>query len=234
VRVLAIAHQDDAGPGVFAEAAGEAGAELEPWSPPRASAPPADPLSYDAVMSFGGAMHAVQDGRHPWLAAERELLAELLAAEVPVLGVCLGAQLLSQAAGATVRRAPRPEIGWSGVELTAAGRADPVLGPLAPGFEAFQWHSYEFTLPPGAAALARSDVCLQAWRRGAATAMQFHAEVAAVDAQAWIADYGSDRDAVRIGIEPGPLGAETAAKIGAFNRLGRELCGRWLGSVAPS
>jgi GMP synthase (glutamine-hydrolysing) len=232
VRVLAIVHQDDAGPGVFADAVRRAGAELLTWTPPREEAPPADPRSFDAVMSFGGAMHADQDVGNPWLDAERALLADLLERGAPVLGVCLGAQLLSQAAGAEVRRAGTPEIGWSTVELTTAGAADPALGPLAPGFEAFQWHSYEFTLPAGAVALARSQVCLQAWRLGAATAMQFHAEVAAADAAAWIADYGSDPDAVRIGIDPGPLGEETAAKIGGFNRLGRELCLRWLDSVA--
>ena len=127
------------------------------------------------------------------------------------------------------RRASRPEIGWHPVEVTEAGCADPVLGPLDPGFEAFQWHSYEFPLPPGAVALARSEVCLQAARIGElAWALQFHPEVSAADAAAWIDDYRSDPDAVRIGLDPAALGAETEEKIGAFNRLGRELCVRWL------
>ena len=94
------------------------------------------------------------------------LLGELLECGTPLLGLCLGGQLVAQAAGAEPGRAPRPEIGWHAVELTAEGGDDPLLGPLAPGFEAFQWHSYEFPLPAGAVALARSDVCLQAARIG--------------------------------------------------------------------
>jgi GMP synthase-like glutamine amidotransferase len=229
VRVLAIVHQPDAGPGVFATAIANAGHRLDRWLLPEAAEPPADPLGYDAVLTLGGAMHADQRQRHAWLAEEDRLLAELIERGTPLLGLCLGGQLLAGAAGAAVRRAPRPEIGWHQVELTDEGRHDPVLAPLAPRFEAFQWHSYEFPLPPGAAALASSEVCLQAARVGErAWALQFHPEVSPADAASWIEDYRSDEDAVRIGLDPAALGAETAAKIGAFNQLGRELCNRWL------
>src|SRR6202000_2710645 len=101
-----------------------------------------------------------------WIATERGLLGRLIEERVPLIGLCLGGQMIAAAAGAVPRRAPRPEIGWHQVELTGEGRDDPLLGPLAPGFEAFQWHSYEFPLPPGAVALARSEVSLQAARIG--------------------------------------------------------------------
>ena len=115
------------------------------------------------------------------------------------------------------------------MELTAEGAEDPLLAPLAPRFTAFQWHSYEAPLPPGATALARSAVCLQAYRIGeSAWGIQFHAEVSAADAEYWIADYRSDPDAVRIGIDPEALRVETRAAIGDWNRLGRELCGRFI------
>lgn len=196
---------------------------------PEGGPPPADPLGYDAVLTLGGAMNVGEEDGHPWLADELALLRELLASEVPLLGLCLGSQLVATAAGATPGRAPRPEIGWHRVELTAEGLGDPLLGALAPGFEAFQWHSYEFPLPPGAAALARSEVCLQGCRVGErAWAIQFHPEVSRADALAWIDDYRSDPDAVRIGVDPAALRAETEAKIGAFNELGRDLCRRWL------
>ena len=229
MRVLAIVHQRDAGPGVFAEAIAAHGAELEEWLLPEDDGPPADPLGYDAVFVLGGAMHADQRDRHLWLAEEGAILAALLEAELPLLGLCLGGQLLAAAAGETPRRAARPEIGWHPVELTAEGREDPLLGALAPGFEAFQWHSYEFPLPAGAVALARSEVCLQSCRVGErAWAIQFHPEVSRADALGWIDDYRSDQDAVRIGIDPRALRAETEAKIDAFNQLGRDLCRRWL------
>lgn len=229
MRVLAIVHQPDAGPGVFATAITAAGHQLDEWLLPAGAEPPADPHGYDAVLTLGGSMNADQRERHPWLAAEERLLAELIDAGKPLLGLCLGGQLVASAAGSKVRRAARPEIGWLPVELTEEGSRDPLLAPLAPRFEAFQWHRYEFPLPPGAVPLALTEVCLQAARVGErAWALQFHPEVSAADAASWIADYRSDEDAVGIGVDPAALGAETEAKIAAFNRLGQELCDRWL------
>ncbi|MGE5407765.1 MAG: type 1 glutamine amidotransferase [Syntrophothermus sp.] len=229
MRVLAIVQQADAGPGVFAEAIRARGDSLDEWLLPNDGAPPADPLGYDAVFALGGSMNVDEETAHPWLADEKALLRRLLARGVPLLGLCLGGQLLAEAGGASPGRAPEPEIGWKRIGITAAGRADPLLGPLAPGFEAFQWHSYAFPSPPGAVDLARSEVCLQSCRLGeSAWAIQFHPEVSRADAVAWIDDYRSDPDAVRIGLDPDALRAETEAKIDAFNELGRELCGRWL------
>ena len=233
MRVLAIVYQRDAGPGVFADAIADKGATLDPWMRAEASSPPGDPAGYDAVLCLGGAMHADQEDRHPWLREDKAMLAELLAREVPLLGVCLGGQLLADAAGASPRRSPEPEIGWREVTLTADGASDPLMAPLAPGFEAFEWHSYEFPLPAGASRLAESAACLQAARVGeVAWAIQFHAEVSAVDAEAWIDDYRSDEDAVRIGLDPEALRAETRSRIGAWNELGRGLCERFLDVAA--
>ena len=233
MRVLAIVHEDHAGPGVFGEAIRERGDALEEWMVPTVAEPPSDPLGYDAVLVLGGAMNVDEGDERPWLHAERALIGELLERQVPLVGLCLGGQMVAQAAGAVPRRAPRPEIGWHTVELTEAGREDPLLGPLGPSFEVFQWHSYEFPLPPGAVVLARSEVCLQAARIGkAAWAIQFHPEVTGVDALHWTADYESDADAVRIGIDPTSLALEIEAKIGAFNELGRGICRRWLDLAA--
>lgn len=233
MRVLAIVHQADAGAGVFAAAVAAAGHQLEQWRLPESPEPPAGPFGYDAVLTLGGAMNADQREQHPWLAEEERLLRELIERGKPLLGLCLGSQLVAAAAGAAVGRAPRPEIGWHRVELTGEGRRDPLLGALTPGFEAFQWHSYQFALPAGAVALAQSEVCLQGARVGErAWALQFHPEVSAADAARWIEDYRSDEDAVRIGIDPVALAAETKAKIGAFNQLGRELCERWLAQAS--
>jgi GMP synthase (glutamine-hydrolysing) len=233
VRVLAIVHQRDAGPGVFAEEVRGGGERIDEWLLPEQAAPPANPLDYDGVIVLGGAMHADQDGAHPWLGRERALPHELLAREVPLIGLCLGGQMVAAAAGAEPRRAAEPEIGWTTVEVSAEGAADPLFAPLAAGFEAFSWHSYEFPLPPGAVALARTGVCLQAARVGsAAWAIQFHPEVSATDAAAWIDGYRSDEDAVRIGLDPEALGEETSQKISAFNDLGRALCRRWLTFIA--
>jgi GMP synthase-like glutamine amidotransferase len=231
--VLAIVHETEAGPGVFGDAIRERGDTLEEWMVPESPEPPADPLGYDAVFVLGGSMNADEGERFSWIGSERELISRLLERRVPLMGLCLGGQMVAAAAGAVPRRAARPEIGWHPVEVTEAGREDPVLGPLAPRFETFQWHSYEFPLPPGAVALARSEVCLQAARVGElAWALQFHPEVSAADALRWTADYESDADAVRIGIDPTALSLEIEAKIGAAGELGRALCHRWLDVAA--
>jgi GMP synthase-like glutamine amidotransferase len=233
MRALAIVHQRDAGPGVFTDAIAARGVVLDSWMRAETSSPPREPAGYDAVISLGGSMHADQEDRHPWLREEKVLLADLLERGVPVLGVCLGGQLLADAAGASPRRSPEPEIGWREVTLTADGASDPLMAPLAPGFEAFEWHSYEFPLPAGATRLAESAACLQAFRLGdLAWAIQFHAEVSAVDAEAWIDDYTSDEDAVRVGLDPEALRAATRSRIGAWNELGRGLCGRFLDAAA--
>ena len=230
MKALAIVHQTDAGPGVFAEEMADRGVELHEWLlSERGTAPPLEIAEYDAVLTFGGAMHADQEDRHPWLRFEKDFLAAMIDDRMPVLAVCLGSQLLAEAAGGSAVRAREPEIGWHRVEVTEEGRGDPLVGPLAPSFEAFQWHSYEALPPKSATLLARSPVCAQAYRVGeVAWAIQFHAEVSAPDAEAWIDDYRSDEDAVRIGVDPEALRTETRRKIGDWNRLGRELCGRFL------
>lgn len=229
MRALAIVHQRDAGPGVFAEEILARGVDLDTWRRAETGDPPADLAAYGAVLAFGGAMHVDQERSHPWIADEKRLLAELLERDTPLLGVCLGAQLLSAAAGGGPRRSAEPEIGWFEVAVTGEGAADPVIGPLAPRFEAFEWHSYEAAPPPPAVVLAESETCVQAYRLGsAAWGIQFHAEVGAEDAGNWIRDYRNDEDAVRIGVDPEALRAETSDRIEAWNRLGRELCGRFL------
>jgi GMP synthase (glutamine-hydrolysing) len=235
MRALAIVHQRDAGPGVFAEAARSRGVELDSWLVAEQASPPREPGRYDAVLSFGGAMHADHEDRHPWMRPEKDLLAELLERGVPLLGVCLGAQLLAEAAGATARRASEPEIGWYEIEVAAEAAGDPLVGPLTPRFEAFEWHSYEFSLPSGAAPLAHSASCLQACRLAdLAWAIQFHAEVTMDDVQAWIDDYRSDEDAVRIGLDPEELRRHSEGAIGRWNEVGRGICERFLAVAAQS
>jgi GMP synthase (glutamine-hydrolysing) len=233
MRALAIVHQPDAGPGVFAEEMRDRGVELEQWMlSERGAGPPREISDYDAVLTFGGAMHADQEDRHPWLRFEKDFLEAMLDDGMPILAVCLGTQVLADAAGGEARRASEPEIGWFEVEVTQEGAADPVIGPLAPSFTGFQWHSYEAIPPDGAAVLARSPVCPQAYRIGDRVwGIQFHAEVSATDLSDWIDDYQVDEDAVRIGVDPEALRAQSEPRIADWNQLGRGLCGRFLDAV---
>jgi GMP synthase (glutamine-hydrolysing) len=224
VRVLSVVHQWDAASGVFAEVVAARGHELVEWNIAEQAGPPdAEP---GAVLVFGGAMHVDQEERHGWLREETELLRRWVEEGTPVLGVCLGGQLLAKALGARVERMPAPEIGWHEVALTPAAAGDPVLGQLPGRFEAFQWHSYRFELPAGAVPLAENDRCLQAYRAGAAAwGLQFHAEVTREDLLAWIASADPAEDGL---LDTARLRAETEARIGASNKLGSELCSRFL------
>ena len=185
MRILSVTHGPTVPGGVFDEVVVAAGHDLERWVVPLGGVP--QPVSsYDALMVFGGSMHPDQDAQFGWLEREAEMLAQALAEGVPVLGVCLGAQLLARAAGARVGPAPAAEIGWFEVELTPEGISDPVLGVLSPWTEAFQWHHYTFEIPRGATELARSAVCTQAFRVGErAWGIQFHAEVTLEMLRAW-------------------------------------------------
>lgn len=165
MRVLSVVHQPDAGPGVFTPVLAASGQDIEEWRPDISPSPPASAARYDATLVFGGAMHVDHEGEHPWLRAEKELLSELAGRGAPVLGVCLGAQLLAEAAGGRARPASEPEIGWRKVELEAQA-ADPLFGYVPRRFAGFEWHSYEIEPPPGGVVLASSDCCLQAFRAG--------------------------------------------------------------------
>jgi GMP synthase (glutamine-hydrolysing) len=230
VHVLVVQHQEDAGLGVFAGVLHDASARVTVWYAPSEPLPAEPP---DVGIVLGGAVNCHEEEAHPWLREEKSLLGQLLEAGVPILGVCLGAQLLADAAGGEVRRASRPEIGWSDVLLEPAGETDPVTRDLPPRFEAFSWHSYEALPPAGSLALAASDVCTQAFRLPGRLAwgIQFHAEVDAATAERWIEDYESDADAVRVGVDPERMLAEMRPRLPGWNALGTALCRRFLGAV---
>jgi GMP synthase-like glutamine amidotransferase len=230
LRILAVVHHRNAAAGVFADAA--AGHELVEWLPHEA--PPPDPRAFDAVMVFGAEAQVDQEDAHPWLRPEKLFVQELLERGTPLLGVCFGSQLLAETAGAEVRRAAGPEIGWYPVELTTDGRVDPLLGFLPQRFETLQWHHYEWLLPPGAVALAHSSLCLQAFRlrNRPVWGVQFHPEVTRSDYDEWLDEWGDDAAAVASGIDPSLIRAQTAQRIAAWNDVGREIAARFLATAS--
>ena len=233
MRVLSITHERDAGPGVFADAVAAAGAELDEWYRVETDAPPADPMGYDAVMTFGSSVHIDQGDAHRWIGEETALLTEMLERGTPLLGVCLGAQLLSAAAGGEPRRARETEIGWYEVEVTDDAVDDPLIGPLGPRFDALEWHRYECGPPSHATVIARTPVCVQAFRVGdAAWGIQFHAEVRGADVERWISEHREGDDEPPGGVDIEALGAQTRARMTAWSDLGRALCGRFLAAAA--
>jgi GMP synthase (glutamine-hydrolysing) len=224
VRVLSVIHHWDAASGVFADVVAEREHELIEWNAAEERGLPED--DFGAVLVFGGVMHVDQEERHGWLRDEDDFLRRVVDQRVPVLGVCLGGQLLAKALDASVRPMPSPEVGWFEVELMPEAADDPVFGPLPARFDSFQWHSYAFELPPGAVLLARNERCVQAYRAGeAAWGLQFHAEVTQPTLEGWLESSKSE--------EYGPLDLarirrESDERIGRWNQLGRQMCAGFL------
>jgi len=224
MNVLAVVHGANVPPGVFGEEVEERGHCLETWSLAWGTPPPRPIDDYAAVLVFGGAMHADQDELHPWLREETLFIQRLLDLHVPLLGVCLGAQLIARAAHAPVRPACEPEVGWLEIELTEEAAEDPIFSRLPERFLAFQWHFYEHGLPAGARELARSRVCTQAFRLGdAAWGVQFHPEVTREVIECWI---GESPEEVPCPLEE--LRAQTDRHLEAWQAIGRTLCGAFV------
>lgn len=135
---------------------------------------------------MGGPMNVDEVERFPALSAERDWLAEAVERRMPVLGICLGAQLLARALGAEVRPGPAPEVGFAPVEISDPD--DPLLGGLAPRSEVLHWHGDVFDLPAGAQHLASSErTPCQAFRAGNAWGVLFHPEADFALVEAWLA-----------------------------------------------
>lgn len=144
------------------------------------------PSEISGVLAMGGPMNVDEVDVHPALAIERDWLAGAVRRGVPVLGICLGAQLLARALGAQVRAGEGPEIGFAPVEVLDP--TDPIVGALAPAADVLHWHGDVFDLPAGAKLLASSAQTVnQAFRHGNAWGLLFHPEADAALVEAWLA-----------------------------------------------
>ncbi len=139
---------------------------------------PEDPSNLGAIISMGGSMSVHDEYVYPFLHREKEFLMHAIEANVPVLGICLGAQLIARACHAAVTKAPVKELGWREVSITDEGKRDILFQGLSRVIQVFQWHEDAFDIPEGAKFLATSRVCPnQAFRYRNAYGLQFHIEV---------------------------------------------------------
>lgn len=176
MRIACLKHVDYEGPAYFPRWASGHGHTLHEFLVPL-SGPP-DPGDHDRVIVIGGPMSVWESDRHPWLLDEKRFLADLGGAAIPVLGICLGAQLLAEHLGARVAPGADKEIGWFPVSSNAAARRT-WLGDTLPGrFTSFFWHGDYFDLPEGAICVAGSEAHgVQGFVHGRCLALQFHLEV---------------------------------------------------------
>jgi GMP synthase-like glutamine amidotransferase len=180
-----------------------------------------DPTGYDLIVSLGSEFAAFDDSK-PFVPREAKLMRTAIDADVPVLGLCFGGQMLARVLGGEVFRGPQSEIGWLPVRSQ-----DPELVPDGPWF---QWHFDSFTLPPGATQIAESDVGPQAFVAGRSLGLQFHPEVTTQIMDDWVRAYRHELDGD--GVDPDELLEETKQRATESKRMAWQLFERYLNDVA--
>lgn len=185
------------------------------------------------LVVLGGAQHADDYAGHPYLLDEQSLLVSAMERSVPVLGICLGAQILGLAAGGKLLPSPVRELGFNPVRPTEAGRADPVTAGYEPGDLVFHWHEDIVTLPDRAVMLLRGEqVSDQAYRLGtSAWGVQFHPEVTRDVIESWLAAHG---DTTTVwGKSWQDVRAEMDQHLATAERSAKDLIGRFVAAIPP-
>jgi GMP synthase (glutamine-hydrolysing) len=197
--VLVVQHDLDSPLAALEPPLAALGVRTVTWHAPSQTEPPA--ASFDGLIVLGGIVNPDgTDGDAP-LERERELIADAHARGLPVLGICLGAQLIAQALDGSAQRMERGEIGWVPIEFDEATQGDALLAGAPRELDVNEWHNYACTPPAGAVVLARSPACVQAFRVGATTwGLQFHVEVTGPVLEEWCASEVAELELERIGL----------------------------------
>jgi GMP synthase (glutamine-hydrolysing) len=192
---------------------------------------PADMKGAGGLIVMGGPETVYQLDRYPYLRDELRLIETALRDNKPILGVCLGAQLLAAALGASVKRGESREIGWYPVRLADAANGDRLMRELPAEFMAAHWHSDVFELPNRAVALASSAKTeFQAFRFGAnAYGLLFHAEITQERLNRLVSEFGEDLK--RVGIDGDAFVNQAPAHLPALSEIGATIFSRWAAPI---
>ncbi len=220
LRALILQHEDPTPPGLVTEWLGSHDASVETLRIDLEDRQ-VDPTRYDLIVSLGSEFAAFDDTK-PFVPRESRLMRAALEADVPVLGLCFGGQMLARVLGGEVYRGTQAEIGWLPVRST-----DPELVPEGPWF---QWHFDTFRLPPEATLIAETDVAPQAFVAGRSLGLQFHPEVTTEIMDDWVRVYRHELDGD--GVDPDALLEETKRRSSDSRRMALQLMERYLVEVA--
>ncbi len=196
------------------------------------AAPPKylDAKNVPALIIMGGPMNVDETQKYPYLADEIVWIREALAAETPIVGVCLGAQMLAKAGGVKVYPNGIKEIGWYPIELLPEAATDPLFHDLPTNLTVFQWHGDTFDLPAGAAYLAKSPLCKhQAFRLGKnAWGLQFHIEMTDWMSENWLIEPGFAKEVSELDyIDPEEIRRRTPEEMPGLKKLSATILGRF-------
>lgn len=222
------------GPGYFATYLSRRGI---PWRlvTVDAGAPvPDDPHAFSGIALMGGPMSVNDD--LPWIAAVLSLIRAAAGADIPVIGHCLGGQLLAKAMGGVVTRNPVKEIGWGRVDLETAADARRWFGADVTSFDSFHWHGETFSVPPGGVRLASSAYCAnQAFAAGPHLGMQFHLEMTPELIRSWCNDW--EKEVARLAQRvpsvqtPTEMTERVDEKTNALNAIADRVYERWVAGL---
>lgn len=231
-RVCALIHADPETPGLIAESLARRGIEIETVRGYAGESIPKDVKGRDALLVMGGPMGVYEQDRYPFLRDEIHLIRQALQAGRPVLGVCLGSQLLAAGLGAKVAPA-RKEIGWFPVTLSDAAASDPLWRGVDRTFIPFHWHGDAFEIPSGAVSLASSEITpIQAFRHGTnAYGLLFHLELDEVMLRGMLDHFGDDLPGA--GTDRGQVLSGAPGAVRAMSRVGTVVFDRWAAGIGP-
>lgn len=197
--ILFIKHINIEGPGSFQNLLNQAGCEIRIVELAQGqSLPPIEECR--AVVSLGGPMSVYETNKYPFLVDEESFLLQAIHKKIPVLGICLGAQMLAKICLGKVIKSPVKEIGWYKVALNAEGRKDPLFSGLKNSLKVFQWHEDTFTIPQGAKLIVEGKGCKnQAFRIGSSVwGLQFHPEITSQLIKTWTDYYHQPPDVQKL------------------------------------
>lgn len=231
-KILVIQHAPFETPGVLSELLTAAGYETRTVQSAAGESVPVDAGDAPALIVMGGPMGVYEAEQYPFLRGEMQLIERAIAANKPVLGVCLGSQLLAAALGARVTKGAAKEIGWFPISLTAKAQTDRVWQGVKSPLPCFHWHGDVFDMPRGAVALASSErTACQAFRYGErAYGFLMHAEVTPEIVEGMLAAFADEMR--RENLQAESIRRDTRKNLPELNATARSVFSRWVKLIA--
>lgn len=226
-QVIVLQHAASEAPGLIAEALEQVGCSLKTVRTFAGETPPAELGGAAGLVIMGGPMGVYECERYPFIRGELRLIENALREDKPVLGVCLGSQLLASTLGASVRKGKQKEIGWHNITLRDSSRQERLTSGLDRSFIAYHWHGDIFDLPADTVSLASSELtACQAFRHGAkAYGFLFHMEITPEILRSMTEAFAEELKAE--GLSGGGIVREAEAHLPSLQEIGRRVFERW-------